>query len=333
MPANLTPQFIKAREEYQKAVSSEDKLECLKNMMALIPKHKGTEKLQGDIRRRISEVKRELSAPKKTSKRSHGYKVPREGGAQLVVLGPPNVGKSQLVARVTHAQPEVADYPFTTHRPIPGMIKFEDIQFQLVDLPPITKDFMEPWMVDVIRAADGAILMLDLTSDDLLDHAETIKSRLDNMRIHLVPAKPKQTDDEELRLTAAKFLPTMILCNKHDLPGADENLDVVREIYANYLVLSVSAIQGTGLEDFGRKVFDFVGVIRVYTKEPGSKADMAQPYVLPIGATVLDAAEMVHQDFRKNLKYARIWGMGVHDGQAVKRDHILHDRDVIELHI
>ncbi|NOZ24056.1 MAG: TGS domain-containing protein [Planctomycetes bacterium] len=336
MPANLTPQFIKARAEFQKAITPEEKLECLNNMMALIPKHKGTDKLQGEIRRRIAEVKRDLTAPKKASKRSHGYKIPREGGAQLVVLGPPNAGKSQLLTHLTRAQTDVAVYPFTTHKPIPGMMKFEDIQFQLVDMPPITKDYMEPWMIDVVRAADAAILMLDLTSDDLLDHADVIKGRLDKVRIHLVAKETEETEEteeEELRLTAATFLPTMVLCNKIDCPGADQRLEIVREFYADHKVLPVSALHGTGLGTFGREVFDFVRVLRVYTKEPGKKADMEQPYVLPIGATVLDAAEMVHQDFRKNLKYARIWGTGVHDGQSVKRDHVLHDRDVIELHI
>jgi len=334
MPANLTPQFIRAREEYQKASTPVEQLECLKRMMQLIPKHKGTDKLQGDIRRRVAEVKRELSAPKKQAKRGHSYKIPKEGGAQLVILGPPNAGKSQLLTHLTRANSEVAEYPFTTHLPIPGMMKFEDIQFQLVDTPPITRDYMESWMLDVVRPADAALLMLDLSQDDLLDHAEAITERLAKVRIHLVAQKPDFEDEEEARLTPEVYIPTLVLCNKVDLPDAPEQFEAVRELYdKEYTLLPVSAKDGKGIEDFGKTVFDFCRVIRVYTKEPGRKPDFDQPYVLPIGATLLEAAAMVHKDFYDNLKYARIWGTGVHDGQSVKRDHVLSDKDLIELHI
>lgn len=333
MPANLTPQFIKARAAFSQAKTPEEKLECLKEMMITIPKHKGTEKMQGDIKRRISEMKREQETQKR-SKRGISYKIPKEGAGQLVILGAPNVGKSQLLTRLTRAHSEVAEYPYTTHQAVPGMMPFEDIQFQLVDTPPITKDFMHTWMCDVIRPADAGLLVLDLSSDDLLDHAETIRDRLAKVRIHLVPQKPAPKEEEELRLTPEVYLPTLVVCNKADLPGASDRFEMVRELYGKeFRAFSVSAKTGAGLDGFSRTVFDFVGVIRVYTKEPGQKADLAQPYVLPIGSTVFDAAAMVHKDFQDNLKYARIWGTGVHDGQAVKRDHVLHDKDVIELHI
>lgn len=282
-------------------------------MLATLPKHKGTEKMQADLRRRLSQTRKEAQK-KGGAHTAPFYWVEHEGAGQVALIGPPNSGKSRLVATLTHAQPEVGDYPFTTRFPTPGMLAFEDIQIQLVDLPPLAVEFMEPWLPQVIRHATKGILFVDLGDPGVLDEIEFILETLG--RNHL-PA------------------PGLLIGNKLDLPGAAENYTALEDLYGErFHCLAVSLVTGRCLDCFARAIFDLLEIVRVYTKVPGKKADLAAPYVLRRGQTVLDAARQVHRDFADHLKFARLFHFATdRDGMMVERTHVLHDGDILEFHI
>lgn len=331
MPANLTPQYQKAEEEYRRAQTAEEKLECLRKMMQLLPKHKGTEKMQADLKQRISRTKQELDHERKTGKKGPSFRIPREGAGQAVIVGAPNSGKSQLLAALTHAHPEVAPYPFTTHAPQPGMMSWEDVAVQLIDTPPITGDYLEGYLAGMIRGADVAVLVVDLSTDDGAEQADTVCRRLAQAKTFLVRQLPA-IDDQDA--TGVGYTQTLLAANKLDSAGAADRLTVVDSLFGGqFPVFPVSAAAGTGLETLRQAIYESLHVIRVYSKLPSKPPEMQRPFTCPAGSTVIDVARLVHKDFAENLKYARLWGTGVFPGQPVKRDHALHDRDVIELHV
>ena len=325
MPANVTPDYRLAESRYREAETLEDKLVALEEMLSTIPKHKGTEKMQADIKRRLAKLRNEQSK-RPTSRVGLIYKVDKEGAGQLALVGPPNSGKSALIRAVTHATPEVADYPFTTRAPQPGMMPFEDIQFQLVDLPPVHPELHESWVYQIIRNADAALLVVDLGDPDLLEDLETTLAELVKAKVHLGrgPA-PEVVGWIEKR--------ALLIGNKRDQSGAEDDLEILRELYgARFDILAVSAETGEGLETLRHTVFDMLELVRVYTKAPGHKLEKTAPYVLRRGSHLIDLAATVHHDFVAQLKYARVWGHGRFEGQMVNRDYVLADKDVIELH-
>ncbi len=331
MAVNLTPQYLEAEAEYKKAQTAEERLECLKKMWTLVPKHKASEKLQAELKTKLSAAREEVEQDKKSPKKGGGvsYKIPKQGAGQIVLLGAPNTGKSRLLTRLTRATPEVAPYPFTTREPHAGMMDWEDVRVQLVDTPPVTADFLEGYVSSLVRAADGAALFVDLGDDDGPFAAETVIDRLAQVKTVLVGQPPAAAPDPSIHHTKA-----ILLANKCDLPGAVDRLDIVREMFAvRFPIQALDAESGTGLEDARNALYRMLNMIRVYSKRPGKPADMESPFSCPIGSTVQQMAELVHRDFAERLKSARIWGAGVFDGQTVTRDHVLHDKDVVELHV
>ncbi len=326
MPANLTPQYLDADKRFKAAQTTSEKLDALEEMLATIPKHKGTEKMQADIKRRIAKVRSELQHKGGPARGAAVPRIEKQGAGQVVLVGAPNTGKSLLVRKLTHATPEVADYPFTTRLPCPGMMPFEDIQIQLVDLPPVHPQFSESWLPQVVRYADAALLVVDLSAPDLLEEIEATVAQLEKSRILL---RDQPSPDQPGSVT----LPTLLVANKRDLPEAAENGPMLEELYrSRFPMISVSAESGEGLEDLKRAVFTRLDILRAYTKVPGKKADYTTPYVLKRGATVVTLAERIHKDLAQSLKFARVWGHGKFEGQMVQRDYLLVDRDVIELH-
>ena len=331
MAVNLPPHYHDAEAEYKKARTPEEKLVALKKMWVILPKHKASEKVQVILKSKISEVSDEIeqikSGPKKASPNS--YKIPKQGAGQVVFLGPPNAGKSRLLTRLTKATPEVAPYPFTTREPVPGMMDWEDVKLQLIDLPPITADFYEPFITDFTRGADAALLLLDLGDDDGPFSVETVVERLQSYRRILVGKRPENDDDPTVF-----HLKTLIVANKIDADGAADRLEIVREMFAEKFPIHViSAERGDGLIELRTLLFQQLELIRIYGKMPGKPADMTAPFTIPIGGSVMDFAEKVHADFAEGLKAAKVWGSAAFDGQTVKRDHVLKDKDVVELHL
>ncbi len=330
MPANLPPQYSKAEEEYRKATGVSERIEKLREMFRLLPKHKGTEKLQSDLKQKISRAKDELEgAGAGVKKTGVSHKVPHDGAGQVVLVGAPNAGKSALLGALTHAKPEVAPYPFTTRAPYPGIMLWEDVPVQLVDLPPISPDFREPWVPSLIRSADAALLVADLSSDDVADETEAVLSGLAETHTELVGTLPFDNEDESLR-----HIKTLMVASKRDAEGADDRLEVIREWFSpRFPIIPISVELQEGLDDLRRSTYDLLGVFRVYTKVPGKPVDRTRPFTLPIGSTILDLAREIHRDLEQSLKFAKVWGTGVFEGQTVKRDHELHDGDVVELHV
>jgi ribosome-interacting GTPase 1 len=328
MPANLPPEYLEAEKRYRAAKNPTEKLACLEDMLTLLPKHKGTDKLRADLRRRISKVKATSQAKKTAGKRESAFQIDKEGAGQVVVVGPANVGKSALVARLTNANPEVADFPLTTWKPTPGMMPVENIQVQLVDTPPLNRDYVEPELLDLIRRSDLILLVVDLQTDPVQQLEETVKLLEEN---RIVPSHLRDKYDDERLL---KFIPFLVLANKNDDENTDENLEIFRELIDNdWPMISVSTITGRNLELLKNTLVDKLQVIRVYSKAPGKEPDLTAPFVLKRGSTVEDFAGKVHKDFLDKLKIAKVWGDGVFDGQMVQRDFILRDGDVVELHI
>jgi len=327
MPANLTPEYLAAEERFKEAKTVPEKIAAVEEMLATIPKHKGTEKMQGELKRKLSKLRAELG--KKAGPRAAApvYYVPKEGAGQVVLVGAPNTGKSSLLARLTNATPEVADYPFTTRRPQPGMMLFENVQIQLVDLPPVQAEFTEPWLPQAVRNADGALLVVDLSAADVLEQVTDTLAWLERSKVVL-----GNTGDIPLPLGFVRK-PTLLVGNKSEQPGAQENFQVLRELWSMRFPLhALSAASGAGLEEFPRAVFDLLNLVRIYTKVPGKKADLSAPFVLPRGCTLLELAEKIHRDFATQLKFARLWGQGKFEGQMVQRDYVLQDNDIVELH-
>jgi len=325
MPANLTPAFKKARAKLQEASTPEEKLAALEEMLATIPKHKGTDKMQADIKKRIAKIRDAGGGGKRGSRPGFDH-IPKDGAGQVVLVGPPNSGKSSLLAAVTNAKPEIADYPFSTQVPAPGMMAYEDIRFQLIDLPPVTADYTEGWVYGLIRAADLVLLVLD--ASELLLAKEQIAEILDLLeQRHVVLVEHDEPSGEDER---TREIPCRVVLAKAD--ASDEHLaDALDDV--PFRSFGLSAETGDGLDRLGRGIFEALKIARIYTKLPGKKPDMEEPYTLRIGSCVLDAVRQVHRDFVDQLKYVRVWGSGRFDGQQVPSDHILEDGDIIEIHV
>ncbi len=327
MTANLTPQYHDAEERFKAAASHEEKLGALREMIALLPKHKGTEKLFADLKKRLAKLETEVEHAAHGGRRADPGYVKREGAGQWVLLGEPNAGKSSLLAALTHAHPEVGEYPFTTRVPLPGMMPFEDVQVQLVDTPAVAAGHTEPYMTNLAHNADGVLLVLDVAADDGEESARLLLELLEHARVW-----PKV---RPLRADAPPFLavrPVIALGNKCDLDDGTF-AEIARDAIGRDLPYHpVSALTGEGLDALPALLYRELKRVRVYAKEPGKKPDLASPFVLPEGATVHDLAERVHKDVAAALRFARIWGHAKFDGQQVDRQHVLVDRDVVELH-
>ncbi len=340
MPANLSPEYKSAEAAFRSARELKERLECLREMLRTIPKHKGTEHLQGDIKARIRQLTEELAGPKKGGARSGPALVIRpEGAAQVAVLGPPNAGKSALVSRLTGAHAEAGPYPFTTRFPQPAMLPYEDIRFQLVDLPPITRDHPVPWIVNALQPAGAALLVVDLSDPACLERTAEVLDLLGEKRVTLLadwnaalaPPDPEADDYDPF----AVRLPTLLIAAKSDLLDDPEGETAVfRELGGfDFPGIAASAGTGTGLERIGSFLFERLAVARVYTKAPGHPPDMGTPFTVRAGGTVYDVACLIHKDIARTLKYAKLWGRsGQFRGQQVGRDHPVSDGDVIEIH-
>ena len=344
MPANLTPDYKRAEQAYRAAEDDRERLSCLKEMLRTIPKHKGTEHLQADLKSRIKQLTDDLAGPKKGAARTGPVHTIRpEGAAQIALLGPPNSGKSSLHAKLTGSRAAIAPYPHTTHEPMPGMLPFEDILFQLVDLPPVTADYMESWFVNALQPADAALLVVDVADPECTDQIDALLRRLDEKRISLIDEWParefaegpsRDQDGEDLADPFRIRLPAALVVNRIDAGFDPADLDVLRELTGITLpVLAVSAETGEGLAAIGPFLFRELGIVRVYTKAPGKPPETDRPFTVRRGATVQDVARLVHKEIAESLKYARAWGAGVFDGQQVGPEHPVSDRDVLELHM
>jgi ribosome-interacting GTPase 1 len=329
MPANLTLQYKEAEARFRRAGDHAEKLDALREMIALLPKHKGTEKLHADLKHRLAKLEEESAHVARSG--HHGPepgRVKPEGAGQWVLLGPPNAGKSALLAALTHAHPEVADYPFTTRAPLPGMMEYEGAQVQLVDTPAVAPGHVESWLPALAGGADGIAIVVDLGADGI---AEAVQQCVEVMQHGHVWPVPRPFPPDASPLLAPR--PTWIVGNKCDQDEGGVLAELAREAAGTDLsFLAVSAARGDGLDTLRAALWHDLHRIRVHTKEPGKKPDLGKPFVLPEHATVHDLARLVHREMADRLKFARVWGTAKFEGQQVDRHHELCDRDVVELH-
>lgn len=340
MPANLTPEYKAAEAAFRKARDPRERLERLREMLRVMPKHKGTDHLQGDIKRRIKELSEELERPKKSGARTGPpLMISPEGAAQIALLGPPNTGKSSLHARLTGSSAQAAPYPFTTQYPEPGMMPYEDIHFQLVDLPAISPEHPVSWLASALQTADACLLVVDLGDPACVENTEALHAALRQRRVTLTDCwEPEGEPAREFAETGedpfALRISTVLLANRADLlADVDTELRTFQELTGlRYPAVAVSATTGRGLGEIGPLLFSQLGIVRIYTKVPGRPPDRDRPFTLRRGQTVDDVARLVHKDVAHSLKYARVWGESGFDGQHVGKDHPLADGDVVELH-
>lgn len=328
MPANLTPMYRKAERDYRHAQSAMEQVECLQKMLQLIPKHKGTDKLQGFIKSKLAEAKIAARQQANAPKSGQAFRIPRHGSGRIVVVGGPNSGKSTILDLLTNAKPEVAPFPFTTREPLPAVMDFHGVQIQLIDTPPITAGQLPPWMLNLVRTADAVILTFDGTSDDAPEDTAVVLNEFQSRRTQL--SDRSGFDEQDF---AVAHIPTLLVATR----AADADVDVRLELLQGLCdvdcpVFRLEASQPDSVASLHSAVFERLGLIRIYTKPPGKPADMGAPLTVSRDGTVEDLALQIHEDLARDLKHARLWGHGDHDGQIIGRDHVLRDGDVVELH-
>lgn len=306
MPANLPPQFFSLSAKLKTVNDPEEKISILKEMLAICPKHKGTEKVQADLKRKIAKLKKQK--PKK-SKREALYSIPKEGAGQVVIIGSSNSGKSSLLNALTNAKAKVAPYPFTTPIPQPAMMPFENILIQLVDTPPLTRDF-PPWLKGILKSADGLLAIFDLSKADVIEDIENLKEILNNWGIF----------DKKI----------LFLGNKIDLKKSKENL---KKIKIQYKIKPISCLKKTGIKELKKEIFDLLEIIRIYSKSPNqSRPDFEHPFILKKNSQLVNLASQIHKDLISSFKYAKLFKKDSKKFQIIGKNYLLQDEDIIEIH-
>jgi hypothetical protein len=326
MPTNLPPEYFEVDKRYRAATTTEEKIETLEELIGTIPKHKGTDHLRADLRRKLSKLKDSMQKGKAGSRQVSAFSIKKEGAGQAAVVGPANAGKSSLVAALTNAQPEVAEYPFSTWNPTPGMMLIENVQVQLIDTPPLNRDFIEPDLIDMIRRADLVLLTIDIQASPF-DQLEETVAFLENHRI--IPLHRKEDFPQDRRHT---FRPFLIVVNKVDDETLVDDYNVFTELLQDaWHTVPISATTRYNTEQFKWTIFNLLEIIRIYSQAPGKEPDLNSPFVMQRGSTIEEFAAQVHQDIASDLKTSRVWGSADFDGQMVGRDFVLKDGDVVEL--
>jgi ribosome-interacting GTPase 1 len=326
VPANLTPDYLKAERWFREATTDEEKILALEEMMRVIPKHKGTDHIRADLRKKMSALKESAEKKKKASHGLDIFHIPKTGAGQVVLLGLPNSGKSSIVSAVTHAKVHVADFPFTTSIPAPGIAQFEDIKIEIVDMPPITADYAPSGIVNTLRNCDLIGVVIDL-SGNIEEQIKVCFDFLESRRLLLNTNNP--TQDQSVNILGRKCF---VIATKKDLVAAEQIDNLKKKLTRLIDVVAISAKDKASLDKMLADIFRLLDIVRIYAKKPGHEPDMTEPFVLPKGSTIMDLTQSIHRELAEKLKTARCWGSGVHNGQNVHRTHILCDKDIIELH-
>lgn len=259
-----------------------------------------------------------LKKPKAKARQYDPFEIPMSGVGRIALFGLSNVGKSTLMNAITNTEVEVGSYLNTTTIGQAGACAVQGVIFQIVDLPGFL-DFKEDWtiskqIVRVTRTSDAIMMVIDLTMD--------IDRQLDFLTQQLEDAKILVEGESEYKIA--------IIASKGDLPGSKETYQELLKV--KWDVYPIAYNNEESLEKLKESLFNLLKVIRVYTKPPGKKPNLDEPFVIRKGACISDVAEKIHTSFIKRFRYAKIWGKSSQfDGQQVGLDHVLNDEDVIEL--
>ena len=390
MPTNLPPEAKDKWAEVESTRNPREKIQRMQEFLSLVPQHKGTMKLRGQVKKKMAVLRKEVEERKQKRAGRGGPKffIEKEGAAQLAVLGVTNVGKSCLLRQLTNANVVVSGAPYSTREPIPAIMNFEDVQFQLVEAPALMNGSADgrAWGLQTLalaRNADGLILMVD-PSRNAVEQLQIVLSELEKARV--LTSKPRGRVDIDRRYMGAGlriilignlldctigdieallksyrisdatvkisgqvalddvedaifentiYRPAVVVLNKLDLDGANAELVRLKNFVNERLpVVAISCEKKQGFEKLGETLFATIGVIRIYTKEPGAREPSQHPFTLQRGATVADLARNIHTDFERDFAFARVWADRlVFSPQKVGVNFALEDKDVIEIHV
>jgi hypothetical protein len=389
LPANLTAEAKAKWQLAENAKNPREKLQALQEFLSEVPKHKGNERLRAQVKTKIAELRQELI----DQRRKHGggrspWSIDREGAAQVMIFGGTQSGKSSFLKSLTNARVEVRSHDYSTQRPIPGMLQYEDIQIQLVELPAPqyivgeARYQIQTESAELLRQCDGLLIVLDLANEPLrqlqlaLSSLEAIRvsTRRASTTVEIVPEKgggeirlafsgPRvsltheqvsrllhsygiknalvrifgnaTTDDVEdaILQNVTLYKPTLLVANKVDLELARKNLLAFQSTAAGFQTATVSCLTGQGLKEIGSQLFNGLGIVRIYTKEPNEPRPSEHPFVVRSGTTVRELARSIHSDLADKYRYSRIWGpTSKFAGERVGPEHVLGDRDIVEIH-
>lgn len=306
MAANLPPQFFELQKKLKEAKDSQEKIAILEELLRIVPKHKGTEKVQEDLKRKLARARKE---EKRKPKQKPLFVIKKEGAGQVVIVGPPNSGKSSLLNLLTQANVKVAPYQFTTQIPQPGMMPYENILIQLIDTPPLTQDFFPGWMKEIIKNSDILLVLLDLSSENLIEDIKFFQNKI-----------------SELNLREKKVI---WVGNKIDLEEAKNKLLLAKK---DLEIFPISVLKKIGIEELKRKIFKELEIIRIYTKVPNKEPNFTIPFIIKKGSKLLDLAKEIHEDLIKSFKFAKLFKKGEKKPKIVGKEYILEDEDIIEIH-
>jgi len=325
MSANLPPQFYTISAKLKEVKTPEEKISILEELLAIVPKHKGTEKVQKDIKTKIAKLRKQK--PKK-GKREDLYFVKKEGAGQIAIIGPANSGKSSLLNALTNAKAKVAPYSFTTETPKPAMMPYENILIQLVDTPPLSEN-SPAWLKGILKSADGFLAIFDLSQENIIKNIKDIEELLNDWGVA----------DKKI----------LFLGNKADLKESKENL---KKIEPKYKIKIISCLEETGvdevkassspspakagsvIEELKKEIFDLLEIVRIYTKTSNEPyPDFEHPFILKKNSRLIELADQIHQDFFFSFRYAKLFKKNSKKPRFVGKDYILEDEDIIEIHI
>lgn len=358
MPSNISVEYALAQQKFIAAKTPEEKLAALLEMKSFVPTHKGAEKMRSDLNRRISELKSEIEKQKmQGSKKGAGAPsmyIRKDGTGQIVIVGLPNSGKSWFLNKIVGKKiAEETPYPFATKEPAPGMFDYDGAQIQLVELPALIEGSSEGKaqgreIIGVIRNADAIVFTITSDEDKALLLGELSKSY-----IYINKSRPP------IKVTVSSF-PGIQISGKEYLAfpmeqlegylknsgfsnaqvivfGKINSLDEVAEalnekiVYRPAIFVNPYEVTDHLVVNIKDQMFLMLGKMLVFTKKPGHDADMSDPLSVPKGATVLDVAKILHKDFAKNLKFAKVWGSTKFEGQRVGPEYVLKNKDIVEI--
>lgn len=317
MPANLPRSYHKKEAQLRFAQTHEEKISILKEMLAIMPHHKGTDRLRAELNTKIAKLKKE-SHKKRKIYRHDIYTVAKDGIGQVVLMGPPNAGKSTILSKLTNAKPAIAPYPYTTQKPNVGMIEFENIKIQLVDTPPLYEKFHPPWLFALGRSSDLLI--------GVIGASKKASYELERFLIRL--------EEGNMFLQSRDFYKGEDLMPKYGFIIITRTVESLLTSFREKYSKRLDIISSSENEDFSllkKRIYESLSVIRIYTKPPGKDADFSEPVVLEKGSNVLDAAYVIHKDFAEKMKYTRLWRGNIHS-RHVGTEEVLEEGDIVEFH-